>query len=149
MPLKISILIFWLPPLLPLTLTTSVKVARPFDFEGGGGTFGDTYSNICSILCVTIKLSLMTLLKILNHFHQKIIAEAISWNLHSVLLIATVVSSTLLLLYLSVLLSLAINLRARLARWSGWELLSQDSGALLLHTLPHYLAITRSTCEVK
>ena len=89
------------------------------------------------------------LLKVLNPFHQKIIADAISWNLHSVLLIATAVSSALLLLYLSVLLSLAINLRARLARWSGWELLSQDSGALLLYTLPHYLAITRSTCEVK
>ena len=84
----------------------------------------------------------------LNPFHHKVIADANSWSLHSVLLIATVVSSALLLLYLSVLLSLAINLRARLARWSGWELLSQDSGALLLHTLSHYLAITRTTCEV-
>ena len=88
------------------------------------------------------KAELNDLLKILNPFHQKVIADAISWNLHSVLLIATVVSSTLLLLYLSVLLSLRIDLRARLARWSGWELLSQDSGALLLHTLPHYLART-------
>ena len=95
------------------------------------------------------KAELNDLLKILNPFHQKIIADAISWNLHSVLLIATFVSSALLFLYLSILLSLAINLRARLARWLGWELLSQDSGALLLHTLPHYLAITRSTCEVK
>ena len=85
----------------------------------------------------------------LNPFHYKIIADAISWNLHSVLLIATVVSSTLLFLYLSVLLSLRIDLRARLARWLGWEMLSQESAALLLHTLPHYLAITRSTCEVK
>ena len=95
------------------------------------------------------KAELNDLLKILKPFHQKIIADAISWNLHSVLLLATVVSSALLLLYLSLLLSLAINLRARFARWWGWELLSQDKGALLLHTLPHYLAITRSTCEVK
>ena len=57
-------------------------------------------------------------------------------------------SSSLLVVYLAFLFAIRINLRARVA-WlcGGWKKLPQN-GTLLLHTLPYYLAVTRSSCEV-
>ena len=67
----------------------------------------------------------------------------------SICLYAMAASSSLLVVYLASLFAIRIDLRARVVWfWGGWENLPQN-GTLLLHTLPYYLAITRSSCEVK
>ena len=61
---------------------------------------------------------------------------------------AMATSSSLLVVYLAVLFAMRIDFRARLARLcGGWERMPQNE-TLILHTLPYYLAITRSSCEV-
>ena len=57
-------------------------------------------------------------------------------------------SSSLLVVYLAALFAMRKDFRARLARLcGGWKRLPQNE-TLILHTLPYYLAITRSSCEV-
>ena len=62
---------------------------------------------------------------------------------------ATATSSSLLVVYLAALFARRINLRARMARLCGGWRRQPQNDTLLLHTLPYYLAITRSSCEVK
>ena len=63
-------------------------------------------------------------------------------------LYAMAASSGLLVVYLAALFAIRKDFRARLARLcGGWKRLPQNE-TLILHTLPYYLAITRSSCEV-
>ena len=71
------------------------------------------------------------------------------WTVPSICLSAMAASSSLLVIYLGAVLAARVGLKSRLKRfWRGGSELPQN-GTLLLHTLPYYLAITRSACEVK
>ena len=71
------------------------------------------------------------------------------WTVPSICLSAMAASSSLLVIYLGAVLAARVGLKSRLKRfWQGGRELPQNE-ILLLHTLPYYLAITRSACEVK
>ena len=61
-----------------------------------------------------------------------------------------VVTASLLLVWLFLLLAMWKNLANRLSQgWARIRGLPSKHKVPLLHTLPYYLAITRSSCEVK
>ena len=63
---------------------------------------------------------------------------------------AVVVTASLLLVWLFLLLAMWKNLANRLSQgWARMRGLPSKHKVPLLHTLPYYLAITRSSCEVK
>ena len=63
---------------------------------------------------------------------------------------AVVVTASLLLVWLFLLLAMWKNLANRLSQgWARMRGSASKHKVPLLHTLPYYLAITRSSCEVK
>ena len=64
-------------------------------------------------------------------------------------LYALVVSSGLLLTYLGLFLAARVDLKERARRaWSRLRGRLPRNTRILMHTLPYYLAVTRSACEV-
>ena len=90
-------------------------------------------------------------LKSLIDYKSSFFADPTPWiepPVPSMWVYAMATSSSLLVVYLAVLFAMRIDFRARLARLcGGWKRLPQNE-TLILHTLPYYLAITRSSCEV-
>ena len=90
-------------------------------------------------------------LKSLIDYKSSFFADPTPWiepPVPSMWVYAMATSSSLLVVYLAVLVAMRIDFRARLARLcGGWERMPQNE-TLILHTLPYYLAITRSSCEV-
>ena len=96
-------------------------------------------------------LKTFEVLKSLIDYKRSYFADPTPWNVPhvpSICLYAMATTSSLLVVYLAVLYAMRMDFRARLARLcGGWERMPQNE-TLLLHTLPYYLAITRSSCEV-
>ena len=77
-------------------------------------------------------------------------AESDVFNVSNMCLYGMIASSSLLISYIAVLLAFQVDLWARVLE--TWKRARGDpqSGEKrhLLHTLPYYLAMTRSSCEV-
>ena len=75
-------------------------------------------------------------------------AQADPFNVSTLCVYAMVASSNLLIAYILVFVAVQIDLGARVlqAFRRGQR---QPEDKQLLHTLPYYLAITRSSCEVR
>ena len=77
-------------------------------------------------------------------------AESDIFNVSNMCLYGMIASSSLLIAYIAVLLAYRVDLWARV--FETWKRARGEPQAgekrHLLHTLPYYLAITRSSCEV-
>ena len=83
-----------------------------------------------------------------NH-HSGVLSEPLSMDISDMCLYALVVSSSLLLVYFAVFLATRVDLKKRSQRaWARLRGRLPRNTRTLLHTLPYYLAVTRSTCEV-
>ena len=71
------------------------------------------------------------------------------FNISTLCLYGMIASSTLLMTYIAVFFAFQVDLWARLLEtWKRVQGQPTGEKRHLLHTLPYYLAITRSTCEV-
>ena len=77
-----------------------------------------------------------------------VLYEYSSWSLTQTLWYALLGSSSLLVVYIAVLLADRVGLKERTYKsWSRMIRNGPIKSKTLMLTLPHYLAVTRSTCE--